>query len=96
MNTEKNCKTTVKYVHSYDLQLCHGRMSHTRTKYQSSWSFYASPSWVLHIPMQSSGHAMWNLWWTKWQWGKLFSEYFGFPFHRWSTDISFIYHRCHI
>jgi hypothetical protein len=22
---------------------------------------------------------MWELWWTKWQWDRFFSEYFGFP-----------------
>jgi hypothetical protein len=22
---------------------------------------------------------MWNLWWTKWRWGRFFSDYFGFP-----------------
>jgi hypothetical protein len=29
---------------------------------------------------------MWDLWWTKWHWGRFFSKYFGFPcqfsFHR--------------
>jgi hypothetical protein len=24
---------------------------------------------------------MWDLWWTKWHWGRSFSEYFGFPCH---------------
>jgi hypothetical protein len=23
---------------------------------------------------------MWDLWWTKWHWGRFFSEYFGFPY----------------
>jgi hypothetical protein len=34
---------------------------------------------------------MWDLWWTKWALGKVFSEYFGFPcqsFH--STNLSTI------
>jgi hypothetical protein len=22
---------------------------------------------------------MWDLWWTKWHWGRFFPEYFGFP-----------------
>jgi hypothetical protein len=25
------------------------------------------------------GLVMWDLWWKKWRWGRLFSEYFGFP-----------------
>jgi hypothetical protein len=32
---------------------------------------------------------MWDLWWTKWNWDRVFSEYFGFP-----QSISF--HRCPI
>jgi hypothetical protein len=32
---------------------------------------------------------MWDLWWTKWHWDRVFSEYFGF-----SLSISF--HRCSI
>jgi hypothetical protein len=32
------------------------------------------------------GQVMWDLWWTKWHWGLVFSEYFDFPcqfsFHR--------------
>jgi hypothetical protein len=27
----------------------------------------------------SPGQVMWDLWWTKWHWGQVFSEYFGFP-----------------
>jgi len=26
-----------------------------------------------------SGQSVWNLWWTKWQWNRIFSEYFRFP-----------------
>jgi hypothetical protein len=25
------------------------------------------------------GQVMWDLWWTKWHWGRFFSGYFGFP-----------------
>jgi hypothetical protein len=25
------------------------------------------------------GHSMWDLWWTKWQWDRIFSEFFGLP-----------------
>jgi hypothetical protein len=25
------------------------------------------------------GQSMWDLWWTKWQWDRLFSKFFGFP-----------------
>jgi hypothetical protein len=32
---------------------------------------------------------MWNLWWTKWHWDRVFTEYFGF-----SLSVSF--HRCSI
>jgi hypothetical protein len=32
---------------------------------------------------------MWDLWWTKWHWGRFFSEFFGFP-----LPISF--HHCSI
>jgi hypothetical protein len=31
------------------------------------------------------GQAIWDLWWTKWHWGRFFGAYFGFPcqaFHR--------------
>ena len=45
-------------------------------------------------PCLTPGHLMWHLWWTKWQWGKFFSEYFGFllyiSFHHCSIQI-FIY-----
>jgi hypothetical protein len=32
---------------------------------------------------------MWDLWWTKWQWDRIFLEYFGFP-------LSISFHRCSI
>jgi hypothetical protein len=39
-----------------------------------------------HPSNRLSGPAMWYSWWTKWQWGRSFSEFFGFPlsisFHR--------------
>ena len=39
------------------------------------------------IPAQ----CMWDLWWTKWYWDRLFSEYIGFPqsesFYHWATPI---------
>jgi hypothetical protein len=28
---------------------------------------------------------MWDLWWTKWHWGRFFPEYFGFPCQYHST-----------
>jgi hypothetical protein len=31
----------------------------------------------------------WNLWWTKWHWDKVFSEFFGFP-------LSISFYRCSI
>jgi hypothetical protein len=35
------------------------------------------------------GQPMWDLWWEKWHWDRLFSEFFGFPlsmsFHRGSS-----------
>jgi hypothetical protein len=37
------------------------------------------------IPHQS----MWDLWWTKWHWDRVFPEYFGFP-------LSVSFHRCSI
>jgi hypothetical protein len=37
-------------------------------------------------PVSLPGQSMWDLWWTKWHWDRLFSEFFGFPlsisFHR--------------
>jgi hypothetical protein len=34
---------------------------------------------------------MWDLWWTKWQWDRSFSQYFSYPpslsFHQSSTLI---------
>jgi hypothetical protein len=32
---------------------------------------------------------VWDLWWTKWHWGRFFPEYFGFP-------LSVSFHRCSI
>ena len=32
---------------------------------------------------------MWDLWWTKWHWGRFFSEYFGFP-------LAISFHQCSI
>jgi hypothetical protein len=32
---------------------------------------------------------MWDLWWTKWQWGRFFPEYFSFP-------LSISFYRCSI
>ena len=40
-------------------------------------------------PGSISGQSMWDLWWTKCHWDKLFSEYFGFP-------LSISFHRCSI
>jgi hypothetical protein len=39
--------------------------------------------------VRSQSQSMWDLWWTKWHWDRLFPEYFGFP-----PSISF--HRCSI
>jgi hypothetical protein len=39
--------------------------------------------------VRSRGQSMWDLWWTKWHWDRLFSEYFGFP-------LSVSFHRCSI
>jgi hypothetical protein len=40
-----------------------------------------------------SGQSMWDLWWTKWHWDRVFSEFFGFAvsmsFHR---SFILIYH----
>jgi len=41
------------------------------------------------------GRSMWVLWWTKWQWDRVFSEYFGSPCQNNSISASchsFIYH----
>jgi hypothetical protein len=35
------------------------------------------------------GQSMWDLWWTKWHWDRVFSEYFGFL-------LSISFHRCSI
>jgi hypothetical protein len=32
---------------------------------------------------------MWDLWWTKWHWGRFFPEYFGFP-------LPLLFHCCSI
>jgi hypothetical protein len=32
---------------------------------------------------------MWDLWWTKWHWDRVFPEYFGFP-------LSISFHPCSI
>jgi hypothetical protein len=40
-------------------------------------------------PGSITGQSMWDLWWTKWHWDRLFPEYFGFP-----PSISF--YRCSI
>jgi hypothetical protein len=47
------------------------------------------------------GQSMWALWWAKWQWGRLFSEFFGFPLSvslhqcsvpiRWSVTDAMLY-----
>jgi hypothetical protein len=36
-----------------------------------------SPAFHRRGPDSVPGQSMWDLWWTKWQWEKLFSEYFG-------------------
>jgi hypothetical protein len=38
---------------------------------------------------------MWDLWWTKWRWVQVFSEYFDFPANHHSTNfstITIVYH----
>jgi hypothetical protein len=41
--------------------------------------------------VQPPDQSMWDLWWTKWHWGRFFSEFFGFPppisFHHWLHHI---------
>jgi hypothetical protein len=32
-------------------------------------------------PSSSTNQVMWDLWWTKWHWGRFSPEYFGFPCH---------------
>jgi hypothetical protein len=49
---------------------------------------YVSPCHSSHRggPCSNTGEVMWDLWWIKWHWGQVFSEYFVFPcqfsFHR--------------
>jgi hypothetical protein len=53
---------------------------------------YCSEPWQYHLPKLPTAAAlvrdqvMWDLCWTKWHWGRLFFEYFGYPcqfsFHR--------------
>jgi hypothetical protein len=31
------------------------------------------------VPRSRPGQFMWDLWWTKWHWGRFFSEFFDFP-----------------
>jgi hypothetical protein len=39
-------------------------------------------------PSSRPGQSMWNLWWTRWQWERPLSEYFGFI-------MSLSFHQCY-
>jgi hypothetical protein len=38
-----------------------------------------SPAYNRRYSGLTPGHSVWDLWWTKWQWDRIFSEYFGIP-----------------
>jgi len=44
-----------------------------QVKYSLQWPSRGSGRGPVSIP----GLCMWDLWWTKWHWDRLFSEYFG-------------------
>jgi hypothetical protein len=61
--------------------------SQTPNDYQHLFSGHAIAQVVSCWPTSYCGglgampvQVMWDLWWTKWHWGR-FSEYFGFPLH---------------
>ena len=54
---------------------------------------------LVHYRVRIGYYFYWNLWWTKWQWERLFSQYFSFPlsvpFHHSPHTHPSIYHpRC--
>jgi hypothetical protein len=42
----------------------------------------------LRGPGSRPGQSMWDLWWKKWHWDRLFSEFFGFPLSIYHSTVS--------
>jgi hypothetical protein len=75
----------------------HGRQKYTKylPSYLSNVQSRAVP-WLRRLvaashrggPGSIPGQSIWDLWWTKWHWDRIFPEFFGFPlsmsFHWWS------------
>jgi hypothetical protein len=63
----------------------------------ASSSTLALPSHYRH-PCSISAQPVWDLWWRVWQWGRVFSQYFGFalsaPCHQW--HYTFIHQHCYM
>jgi hypothetical protein len=34
---------------------------------------------IAETRVRARGYSKWDLWWTKWYWGRFFSEFFAFP-----------------
>jgi hypothetical protein len=39
-------------------------------------------------PSLRPDQSMWDLWWTKWQWARSFSEFFGFPLSMYHSTVA--------
>jgi hypothetical protein len=77
-----------------------GQWSHFVLLYMKAWP------WLKRLvaglpprgPVSRPVRSMWDLWWSKWHWGRFFSEFFGFPlsisFRHCSTLINHRPMRC--
>jgi hypothetical protein len=53
---------------------------------------FQQTTWCYITEGSSPGQVMWDLWWTKWHWRQVFSEYFGFHYQFAFHRLLYIYH----
>jgi hypothetical protein len=64
-------KVSCTLLHSYSALLSNYKPCHGSGRYSTA-SRRGGPG-------SGPGQSMWDLWWTKWQWDRFFSEFLGFP-----------------
>jgi hypothetical protein len=84
--TASVCKKATRYAYiighkglhkidrSHSDLLYHNILFYCRNRHWSPRHTQAVSRWL-----PTTGLVMWDLWWTKWRWGRFFSEYFDFP-----------------